>query len=43
LTALSKEPNRVGAAIILPEDGNRSISQNVMFLETLDDGQSPKT
>jgi hypothetical protein len=41
--ALSKRPNRVEADIILPENGNRSSFQNVMFLETLHGGQSPKT
>jgi hypothetical protein len=39
---LSKGPNRVGATITLPEDRKTSSFQNV-FLETLDDGQSPKT
>jgi hypothetical protein len=38
-----RRPNRVGAAIILPEDGNRCSFRNVVFLETLDDGQSTKT
>jgi hypothetical protein len=42
--ALSKGANRVGAAIVLPEDGNRSSFQNFVFFEkTLDDEQSPKT
>jgi hypothetical protein len=41
--ALSNGPNRVDAPIILPEDGNRSSFRNVVFLETLYDGQSPKT
>jgi hypothetical protein len=41
---LSKEPNRVGAAVILPEDRNRSSFRNIVFFqETLDDGQTPKT
>jgi hypothetical protein len=41
---LTKGPNRVVARppIISPEDGNRSSLQNV-FLETLDNGQGPKT
>jgi hypothetical protein len=30
--ALSKGPNRVGATFFLPEDGNRSIFQYVVFL-----------
>jgi hypothetical protein len=42
-SGLSKGPNRVGAAIILPEDGNRSSSQNIVYLETLDYGRSPKS
>jgi hypothetical protein len=32
---LSKEPNRVGAAIILPEDGNKSSSRNAVFLRNI--------
>jgi hypothetical protein len=40
--AVSKGYNTVGAAIILP-DGNKFSFRNVVFKETLDDGQSPKT
>jgi hypothetical protein len=38
-----RRPNRVGAAIILPEDGNIRSFRNVVFLETLDEGQSTNT
>jgi hypothetical protein len=40
--ALSNGPNRVGAPIILPEDGNKYSFRN-FFLEILEDVQSPKT
>jgi hypothetical protein len=41
--AVCKRPNRVGALIILPEGGNRPQFPKHCVLETLDDGQSPKT
>jgi hypothetical protein len=41
--ALSKGPNRVGAPIIIPEDRKRSNFPSDVFLETLDDGESPET
>jgi hypothetical protein len=40
--SLSKGYNSVGAAIILTVDANRSSFRNLVFLETLADGQSPK-
>jgi hypothetical protein len=43
IEALSKGPNRVATAIIVPDSRNRSSFRNVVFLEKLDDGQSPKT
>jgi hypothetical protein len=40
--ALSKGPNRVGAVIILPEDGNRYSFRNIVFyLRNI--GRSPNT
>jgi hypothetical protein len=33
--ALSKGPNRVGATIILPEEGNRSRTRNVVILRKI--------
>jgi hypothetical protein len=42
--ALSNRTNRVGAPIILPDDGNRYSFRNVVFfLETMEDGQTLKT
>jgi hypothetical protein len=43
--ALSKGPNRVGAFLPSPEDGDRSSFGNVVFFNYLipDDGQSPET
>jgi hypothetical protein len=40
--AVSNGPNRVGAPIILPEDGNIQFPKRYI-LETLDDGRSPET
>jgi hypothetical protein len=41
---LASITGQIGATFILPEDGNRSNFQNIVFFEkTLDDGQSPKT